>query len=246
MPSLLKQAQMCPAMTFKVSLRRNWSHNRPSGIDCLAPETVALIFTLASFSSSGSEDGLSLFYNSTIFPILISHVSQRWRQIAISTSTLWRTLVVCGPFSTTSHLPHLSRTRICQRLDAFLTRSSRQPLRIYLDFRDPSWSFALPEDSHPSSFDPSLVDSILEKTVAHCHRWEDVEVLSDTWSPLHAFLRCCNEREVPPKLRRIALARCNAYFVLEGIDFAPVALKESFSLFRPGEADHFNHRTIFS
>ncbi|KAH8111362.1 hypothetical protein DFH11DRAFT_1546753 [Phellopilus nigrolimitatus] len=81
------------------------------------------------------------------------------------------------------------------------------------------------------------MSAVMDLVLPHLERWEDIEVLSDTWEPLYVFLERCNragaylssqfsEKGIPKagNLRRFALSRCNAYFALEGTHFAPKPL----------------------
>lgn len=121
---------------------------------------------------------------------------------------------------------------------SFLARSSSAPLRLHIDLRDEGWTFQLPEASHPSDVNAVPLNNIFDLLFDHIHRWQDVEVLSDTWLPQYMFTKRCSSFSLPPKLQRISLARCNAYFTLEGALFSPASLGEHCVLFQPnGQGD---------
>ncbi|KAL6300211.1 hypothetical protein BKA93DRAFT_695336, partial [Sparassis latifolia] len=89
------------------------------------------------------------------FEVLVSHVCQHWRDVALRTPTLW-TLV---HFRTT---PHLARAR------AYLSRSGSQPLQIYVDTcaKDeyvPGW-LLFRDEFHP----------VFDTVVPHIARWRSL------------------------------------------------------------------------
>lgn len=85
-----------------------------SYFDSFPNEVVAIIFELGTFSEVGKlqhnpNDSPFVFESSCHstnytyapnFPILVSHVSRRWREIALNTPTLWSTLF----FDNSSHI----------------------------------------------------------------------------------------------------------------------------------------------
>lgn len=217
----------------------------------LASETLAHIFSMGTLIEP--KNPLS-FRDASTFAVLISHVSSYWRELALSTPRLWRTIFASGPFPPLfqSYPTGLSFTpdnssitcpmiwrRQLDRIHTYLRRSWPVPLIIYLDLRDPSWSFDTSELSHP--FHPSYMSQLLDLLLPHLSRWEDIEVLSDTWKPLYIFMQRCqldsisgmpNEHTIEASmLRRLSLHRCNAYLSLEGKRFLPLDREEPISLF---------------
>lgn len=88
-----------------------------SAIEGTPPEIINYIFALGSSSVS--------FGSSIPFPLLVSHVCGRWRDIALSNSDLWST-VVC-----TQSAPRFPILKL------LLERSRNHPLDLYFDFKFP-------------------------------------------------------------------------------------------------------------
>jgi hypothetical protein len=84
-------------------------------IETLPNEILAYIFTLGASSRPGPFDELP-------FPLLVSCVTHRWRDVAIGTPSMWSTLV----FTTSAH-----SDRWCAAL--WLPRSGVHPLDITID-----------------------------------------------------------------------------------------------------------------
>lgn len=176
-----------------------------------------LIFMMGASSQMALPETLP---ESTTFLTLVSHVCRRWRTIALETSQLWTTIFVCESFAlpgakiTDDRFPgddSLYGTTHLQRIKAFLERSKARPLTIYLDMRSPSWNFHHNELEHP--FTRKHVSLLMDILLPHVDRWEDVEILSDTWPPIAVIMECCSRtglRELgfsALALRRLALSR---------------------------------------
>ncbi|KLO11219.1 hypothetical protein SCHPADRAFT_482972 [Schizopora paradoxa] len=207
-------------------------------------EIISHIFFLCTVESVES-DSIDLAYRTTTQPILLSHVCRRWRAISLATPRLWSVVVIglghvspssCyrlsrgHPLSFDEKSPRNSNSTL--QIRTFLNRSSSAPLRLHIDLRDEGWTFQLPESSHPSDVYSDRLSIVLDLLFHHIRRWQDVEVLSDTWLPQHMFIKRCSRFPIPPKLRHLSLARCNAYFALEGALFSPAALGEHCVLFQ--------------
>ncbi|KAF7375523.1 F-box domain-containing protein [Mycena sanguinolenta] len=79
-------------------------------------------------------------------PWVLAQVCRRWRQIALSTPHLWQSL-----FFRDGEAP-------IELLHLWLSRSGRLPLKLDL-----------------ASVDPSRAASLMETSLLHCHRWQDVK-----------------------------------------------------------------------
>ncbi|KAJ7058022.1 hypothetical protein C8F01DRAFT_926335, partial [Mycena amicta] len=153
-------------------------------------------------------------------PTTVSHVCSRWREVAISTGSLWTWIILTFPTSAGQ----------VTRVLTWLTRSHAYSLDILLDFRDPDWDIIEPEEDH--QFTAADLETALEIPLlrASIGRWRSVELLVDTWAPMLAFLRHSQTFDVQ-NLESLRLARCNAYFACRGQVFQPVALKQFLPLF---------------
>lgn len=183
---------------------------RHSPIHRLPHELLSLIFLMATHDSYDP-------YEATRSPVQITHVCSRWRQIALSTGGLWTNIILTFPVS----------TRQLNRTVPWLGRSKASPLNILLDFRDPSWDWE--ENTHGFSWQDMEV--VLRLLLPHVTRWRRFELLTDTWAPIFTFLWYTRRIVSAPKLERLSLSRCNAFFAARGESFQPVSLKQPLPLF---------------
>lgn len=164
-------------------------------VHSLPSEVLAEIFVAATFSSD--ESRLEV-------PDVLSHVSSRWRAIALDTSILWTFIVVTFPFS--AHQVARAKTA--------LLRSKNRPIDVHIDVRDPDWTWELEEDQHAvRSYD--MVE-ILEWLGSSHPRWKSLTVLTDNWEPMQTFLAYSTMFPSLPALEKLSLNRCNAYAGLPG------------------------------
>ena len=180
----------------------------------LADELLSQIFTLATHASCDR-------YDAILYPIIISHVTSRWRQIALSTSSLWTSIILTHP----SPWSQLWRTA------EYLTRSRKRPLDLFLDFRDPSWNWQ--EDLH--TFRWKHMENVMRLLCPHVSRWRNLELFTDTWSPIFTFLWYLRKVQSAPMLESLSLSRCNVYFAAQGEVFQPTALRQPIPLFGGGD-----------
>ncbi|PBK84858.1 hypothetical protein ARMGADRAFT_597105 [Armillaria gallica] len=148
--------------------------------------------------------------------IHLSHVCSRWRNVALSTGSLWTDITATFPTS----VGQLSYALTCLR------RSKFYPLDLYLDFRDPAWDW----DEHSHGFGSEDMEAVLRLLLPHANQWKSVTLLTDTWAPMWTFLKETQRVEMPT-LRSVKLSRCNAYFVGKGETFEPAGLREPLPLF---------------
>ncbi|KAF9245390.1 hypothetical protein BU15DRAFT_41190 [Melanogaster broomeanus] len=184
-----------------------------SPIQSVPIELLSEIFTWASHSSDDIHDAISQ-------PITISHTCRHWRQVSLSTTSLWTTIFLALPLS--KH--QLTRTI------AWIFRSRNRPLYIHMDFRDPSWNWD--EASH--SFGWQAMENIMRLLLPQVPRWQCIELLTDTWAPIFTFLSYTACVKSAPLLRDIRLARCNEYFVAKGEPFRPANLALPIAWFGKG------------
>ena len=182
------------------------------GIDSLPLETLLDIF---DFATACTYDCPETIGNAFIFPIVISHVNRRWRKAALTSSRLWRWIVICEPVDR----PFLSITSAAcrERVCAFLSRSKSCPLSIHLDLRAPSW---VDEPTQPHPVTEAHIQEVVQLLVPHLARWESLDILCDSQPIMRAFLtRYSNEAETRGSkagdLKRLALRICNGFLALE-------------------------------
>ena len=162
-------------------------------IDSLPDNVLTDIFTILTFSSEQSR-----FYA----PDTLSHVSSRWRNVALNASTLWTFVVVTFPFAAGQ----------VARAKAALSRSKGQPIDVYIDVRDPDWTWESDEDQHQMR--PVFMVEIMEWLGGSHPRWKSLTVLTDTWVPMHTFLAYSTMFTSLPKLEQLSLKTCNAFIGL--------------------------------
>ncbi|KAF9218932.1 hypothetical protein BS17DRAFT_719047, partial [Gyrodon lividus] len=185
----------------------------PTGVQSVPVELMSKIFTFASYSPHDIHDAI-------IQPIAISHVCSHWRQISLSTTSLWTMIFLALPLSSNQ----LTRTM------TWLLRSRNRPLHIHMDFRDPSWNWD--ETSH--SFGWKAMENIMRLLLPQAQRWQCIELLTDTWAPIFTFLSYTARVKSVPLLQNMRLARCNEYFVAKGEPFRPAGLALPIAWFSGG------------
>lgn len=176
------------AKTTKARQPKTTAHSLPN-------EVLIEIFIAATFVSEESQLEV---------PDILSHVSSRWRAIVLDTSILWTFVVVTFPFS----------TRQIARAKTALVRSKNRPIDVYVDVRDPEWTWELDEDQHAvGSFD--MVE-IMEWLGSSHPRWRSLSVFTDNWEPMQTFLAYSTMFTSLSSLETLSLNRCNAYAGLPG------------------------------
>ncbi|KAK0469298.1 uncharacterized protein EV420DRAFT_1258008 [Desarmillaria tabescens] len=197
------------------------SSNLP--IDKLPNELLAKIFYLAAMETR---------HDSIPAPFIISQTCQRWRTVALSTSDLWKFISFNFPLSSIQYL----------RANSMLSRSPTFPLDLLMDFRDPSWDW----EEEPHGFTSNGMRSVIRLLEPHINRLQDVDILLDTWAPMHTFLLETQKLDVAslPALKRLSLSRCNAYFALKGQIFQPQHLRDPLPLFGGIPLPGLNHLSL--
>ncbi|KAJ7833994.1 hypothetical protein B0H13DRAFT_2427400 [Mycena leptocephala] len=135
----------------------------PSPIARLSSDVLGEIF-LWSLCADGFQP-LNTRGRLLLEPLTLSHVNSRWRDVAISTASLWSTIWVDRPREVHIHMVEL-----------WIELSRQHPLTLYLRQTPPP-----PPGQQPSSFmDPreyELTDRILLILGNHLHRWKRVTLL---------------------------------------------------------------------
>ncbi|KAJ8469951.1 hypothetical protein ONZ45_g16719 [Pleurotus djamor] len=202
---------------------------RPSPIGSLPIEILSHIFALSCFGETSERDEHPLGFDtqSITIPLVLSTVCRRWRQVALSTSSLWTTLCVTPDFV-------LGDSLDTTHITTFLHRSRKVPLRIFVDVRDPDWDFTEPGVTQsPSNYQPPLASEHLSQALSillpHLSRWCSISIFTDTWALMHTALTLISPAITTlgaPLLESITLMRCND-FVSFGQHFQPRELKDS-------------------
>ena len=175
-------------------------------VHSLPNEVLTEIFVAATFTSEESRLDV---------PDVLSQVSSRWRALVLNTSILWTFIVVTFPFAAKQVL----------RAQAALARSNNRPVDVYIDVRDPEWTWESDEDEH-------LVKSVdmveIMEWLGPSHpRWRSLSVFTDNWEPMQTFLAYSTMFPSLPALETLSLNRCNAYAGLPGTmhdSFTPIEL----------------------
>ncbi|KAF5371412.1 hypothetical protein D9757_010007 [Collybiopsis confluens] len=207
-------------------------------IHSLPVELLSYILELGTHSPERSPNGRqeSLPFNteSVRAPLIFSAVCRRWRDVAQTTSSLWTSICITSGSIRSSSVDQTSKLDLSNVI-AYLSLSRKYPLNILLDARDIDWDFCepdVPTISDYLDYDPPFSESDMRTAVSlllpHISRWRSVEILTDTWAPMHAALRMINEPLVTrgaPMLQSLILMRCNDY-VSHSPLFQPSSMKQ--------------------
>ncbi|KAG1769674.1 hypothetical protein EDD22DRAFT_151542 [Suillus occidentalis] len=162
---------------------------------------------------------------SVTMPTVLASVNRHWRNIALSTSTLWSSLVMTLGQVVRVKIGHDERAYTTfldvQRLAAHIARSRNSSVDILIDTRDPEWDFE--DDGEECSTQnaacfpyATFIPQILDLLFPQMYRWRSLTILSDTWAPLRVALE---RLSVPalikdsgaPRLETLMLMRCNEF-----------------------------------
>ena len=127
--------------------------------------------TDATGSSDFPPPGLS-------FQIIVSHVCRHWRNVALSTPSLWTTIEVT-PEARPPYGP----------VSAWLERSKGLPVDIYVNCERSRRGVQLPSDT-----DLEFLFSLFSP---HIHRWRTMEILVSDYRHLYVFLSVVSDPSVP-------------------------------------------------
>lgn len=202
---------------------------RPPPISKLPVELLSIIFVLSR--EPEDDDPGSFDTGSVKTPLILSHVSRHWRNIARNIPRLWTQ--ICVSWDLFIEDDGSSGPRIETNLIAsYLALSKNCPLDIRIDVRDEDWDGTEPEieyddpDYDPASISTgtyhpdrllvacSLITNLLPLLVPHLHRWGSLGILTDTWAPMFIALNLINPSLTTfgaPRLESLTLMRCNGY-----------------------------------
>ncbi|EGN94456.1 hypothetical protein SERLA73DRAFT_96603 [Serpula lacrymans var. lacrymans S7.3] len=180
---------------------------------------------------------------SVTIPTTLASVSRHWRNVALSTPSIWTSLCI-----TVDDVAYSDGTDIIdmRRLVTHLVRARNLPLDILIDARDPDWDFSESEEYgyelYPNScehpFRSKFMTQILDVLFPHLHKWRSLAILTDTWAPMYAAVRRLGSTAAPiplgaasptpigaPLLEKLTLMRCNE-FISHAPEFTPRHLKD--------------------
>ncbi|KAF8628301.1 hypothetical protein AX17_006004 [Amanita inopinata Kibby_2008] len=206
-----------------------------SAISNLPVELLSYIFVLSAETPTKGDDNDIPFDSSSVkLPLIIARVSKHWRSVARNTPRLWTRICITPELvgdsadseSTSSYLD-LTHALTC------LTLSRSCPLDILIDARDQEWDFTEPEipsDEQDTSYSPPFTPAHIAKSLSlllpHLHRWQSLNILTDTWAPMFVALNFINPYLIThgaPRLESLTLMRCND-FVSFNPEFQPKRL----------------------
>ncbi|KAG0700449.1 hypothetical protein DFH29DRAFT_623394 [Suillus ampliporus] len=161
-----------------------------------------------SESSSNVTD--STFEAAPPFEVLISHVCQHWRTVALNTPSLWTKIDVSALES-----PPFERVQI------LLERSKSLPIDIHIDCEPPDddddddddeeEDYSGSEDSElgqsPRSMSFSDLDNLMSLLVPHISRWGSIEVAVACYKHMFIFLSAVSDPSIAgaPQLEALQL-----------------------------------------
>jgi hypothetical protein len=145
------------------------------------------------------------------FQILVSHVCRHWRNVALSTPTLWTTIEV-GPEARPPY----------QAVQMWLEQSKGLPIDIYVNYE--------PHDHEcdvepPSDADINFLFSLL---VPHIHRWRTMKISVAEYYPIYVFLDIVSD---PSILAAPRLTTLELYHREESDEFDSFGMSKHLTLF---------------
>ncbi|KAF8441057.1 hypothetical protein L210DRAFT_3539010 [Boletus edulis BED1] len=122
------------------------------------------------------------------FTLPISHVCQHWRNVALSTPSIWTTIVVTPG----EHSPY-------EPVSTLLERSKSLPIDITVSYSDLEDDFEPPSDAD--------LDILFAMLIPHIHRWRTIKVTVSEYHHMYAFLSAVSDPSVPaaPQLTTLEL-----------------------------------------
>lgn len=127
------------------------SYARPSPppIDTLPVELLSYIFTLGTHATAeplptGGPDAPVFDTESVKAPLIFASVSRYWRQVALSTPSLWTSLCITLELVRPAQDPSSSSTPCTidtRHITSYLALSRHYPIDILIDARDQDWDF---------------------------------------------------------------------------------------------------------
>ncbi|KAJ4469885.1 hypothetical protein J3R30DRAFT_3303206 [Lentinula aciculospora] len=187
-------------------------------ISLLPIEVLSYIFVLGAHSQDCGLLGLPpVNAESVKTPLTYSAVCRHWRAVALGTAALWTSIcITAGSMEIAG--PDQEKQFNLSHITSYLSLSRKYPLNILFDARDIDWDFAEPEISNSSDYVPPFakddIQTIFSLLLPHLSRWRSIDILTDTWAPMHTALCMLNKQLMTngaPLLESLTLMRCNDY-----------------------------------
>ncbi|KAF8132839.1 hypothetical protein EV363DRAFT_1430813 [Boletus edulis] len=142
-------------------------------------------------SDEGASDGTESCHDFPPFTLAVSHVCRHWRNVALSTPSLWTDIVV-----TPEERPPY------ELVSTLLERSKSLPIDITVNYGD--------LDEYKDDFEPPSdadLEILFAMLIPHIHRWRTIEVLVSEYHYMYAFLSAISDPSVPaaPQLTTLEL-----------------------------------------
>lgn len=165
-------------------------------------DIILHIFDVGTFDSGDIDDHM-------LFPIHVSHVCKTWRELALNTNRLWRTIVWKGHpkfvkmplFREMKKKPREYYPLIC----LFLERSEQRSITIHLDLRNPDHDYSVVEIDVTGRGHP--IDNLLFVLTPHASRIRTFTFTSNSWIDVIQVLRYHLYSLKMPNLERFELTR---------------------------------------
>ncbi|KAF8424455.1 hypothetical protein L210DRAFT_904383 [Boletus edulis BED1] len=153
------------------------------------------------------------------FAFVVSYVCQYWRNVALSTPSLWTTIVV-----TPEERPPF------ERVSTLLERSKNLPIDITVSYGDLDELYE--DDFEPPSTDLEILFAML---IPHIHRWQTIKVTASEYyyHHMYAFLSAVSDHSVPAasQLTTLELHFCDEELENDSRRFLYPTLGKHFTLF---------------
>ncbi|KAH7885048.1 hypothetical protein F5I97DRAFT_1928465 [Phlebopus sp. FC_14] len=153
------------------------------------------------------------------FQVVVSHVCRHWRNVALSTPSLWTQInVLCierPPF---------------ERVSTLLERSKSLPLDIRIDWEPPDDAFPT-DDEPPRSFSEDDLKALLALLIPHVPRWGSIWVDVASYDHMFTFLSAVSDPSVPAAPRLEALQLYHHEDSEEFVAFPRPSMSKHFVLF---------------
>ncbi|KAJ4478840.1 hypothetical protein C8J55DRAFT_430091 [Lentinula edodes] len=231
-----------------------------SPIHSLPLELLSYIFVLGAHSPPDTPDNKikrqeppPFNADSVKTPLVYSTVCRHWRTVALGTAALWANICITAGSMEMSGLEQEKRVNLTH-LTSYLSLSKNYPLNILLDARDIDWDFAEPEISGSSDFSDYIppftqdgIRSVFSLLLPHLFRWRSIDILTDTWAPMHTALCMLNGPLMSngaPLLESLTLMRCNDYISHSPL-FQPTSMKSPTLFSSPTSSLGTDHRCLF-